>query len=764
VSREVGEAIDGAVPATAGAAEQLTEFLTEISSFKDEERAIRAATERIAGMFEADAVAVIDARGTVACTGFGPAGISIDSLREAVHGQAEVLDVPGVGRCAIVVARIDDSRLETLILARRAGSFTDDERNLVEGLARMLGLTVGLLRAAEKERRVREASDLHREENARLLDSLQERKRLLERLSRIQSSIVARRALGEVLDAIVEGAKDLLGDETVGLRLLDPDDPEMLIMVASAGVREEMVRANARSALGGGAGGRAAAEGRLVVIENYAVHPRALPAFAADGIRAALAAPVSEHGEVVGSLVVATHRAGRRYSQAEREMLLAFAEHASLALTNSKTVDDALHQALHDSLTGLPNRVLLRDRLDQALERAARNGSQVAALFVDLDGFKTVNDSLGHAAGDELLVETASRLTTCVRTSDTATRFGGDEFVVLLEDADDLQVARVARRILAQFERPFHIRDRELLIGASIGIALSGDDEDDDLLRNADLALYRAKATGKGRSEVYEPQMHAAVVERLELETGLTKALRSGELAVHYQPILELETGSLAGLEALVRWRHPERGLLLPGAFVPVAEEGRLMVPLGRWVLRQACLEMSAWAERAGLPITLSVNLSSAQLHDRDLCEDVADALMRSGLSPGRLILELTETAFLSDAEASGERLQELKELGVGLAVDDFGTGNASLRHLATFPIDILKIDRSFVDEVGGSGPKGAIARSIINLGGSLDLIVIAEGIETPEQEDELIGLGCRYGQGFHLARPGRLDELTPSA
>ena len=697
------------------AAQHLTEFLVAVSSFSEEEAAIRGATQRLAEIFEADAAAVIDSRGPVVTTGLGPAAPH-QALRALADGEEGELDVPGLGMCPVVLERIDDSRFGTLILARGEPAFSDEERRLIHGLAQVLGLTVRLLRAAEKERRLRQVSEQQREENARLLDSLQERKRLLERLSRIQSSIVSRSELNEVLDGIVAGARDLLGDETVGLRLVDPDDPQTLIMVASAGVDEDLAHDNTRSRIGMGAGGRAAAEGRLVVIEDYAAHAQALPAFAADGIRAALAAPVHEHGEVVGSLVVATHREGRRYSQAEREMLVAFAEHASLALTDARTVDDALHLALHDSLTGLPNRALLHDRMDQATERAERTGGSVAALFVDLDEFKTVNDSLGHAAGDELLVEAAKRLLRCVRLSDTAARFGGDEFVVLLEDADPFQVARVASRILEELERPFEIRGRELLIGASVGIAISGED-DDDLLRNADLALYRAKSTGKGRSQLYQPDMHAAVVERMELEGALAKALRDDQLALHYQPVLELEGRALVGVEALVRWRHPIRGLLMPGDFVPIAEDGRLMIPLGRWVMQTACAQVAKWQGESPAPVSLSVNVSLAQLHDSGILDDVGDALAQTGVAPERLILELTETAFLADTESTGKRLAEFKELGVRLAVDDFGTGNASLRHLARLPVDVLKIDRSFVSEIESDDRQAVIVRSIIDLG-----------------------------------------------
>ncbi len=500
----------------------------------------------------------------------------------------------------------------------------------------------------------------------RLVESLAERQRLLERLSKIQASIVRRRDLDEVFEAIVAGAQELLGDETVALRLIDPEDPAMLNMVASAGIGDQLADEMRRSPLGQGAGGRAAADGRLIVIEDYAAAEDKLSAFAEDGIRAALGAPVREKGEVVGSLVVATHRPGRTYSRAEREMLVSFAEHASLALNDAKTVEDAIHQAFHDSLTGLPNRQLLIDRLEHALARAARTESRAAVLFVDLDTFKNVNDSLGHAAGDELLREAARRLVGCVRAADTAARFGGDEFVVLLEDVDTQRVARVANRILEAMGEPFVVRDREVFIGASIGIAIGGD-ESDDLLRNADLALYRAKSKGKGQKQVYEPEMHVAMVDRLELEESLAQALRGSELTLHYQPIIELRSERLAGVEALVRWMHPTRGLLLPGEFIPMAEDSRLMLPLGRWVLRTACLQAAEWRRRheGARDLALSVNFSSAQFSDATLVEGVRRALIESGLPADRLVLELTETALFHDPDTVADRMLELKRLGV---------------------------------------------------------------------------------------------------
>jgi diguanylate cyclase (GGDEF)-like protein len=750
---------------TSWAAQQLTEFLAAVSAAGDEQTAVAGAVERVTEAFEAEVGAIIDADGeVVVASGFGIGDVPHAAINRVRLGETDRLEVPGIGNCPALVTPIGDERLDALVLARDEElTFSSEERNLARGMARMLAQTVRLLRVVEAERKLRALSEQQAAENARLVVSLEERRRLLERLSKIQSSIISRRELHEVLEAIVAGAYELLGDETVGLRLIDQRDPSQLVMVASAGVGPELLREVRRTPLGLGAGGRAAAEGRLIVVEDYAADDHNLAAFAGDGIRAALAAPVHEHGEVVGSLVVATHRAGRTYSKAEREMLLAFAEHASLALTDARTVEDAIHQAFHDSLTGLPNRLLLIDRLDHALARAARVNTQTAVLFIDLDTFKTVNDSLGHAAGDELLREAAARLLDCVRSADTAARFGGDEFVVLLEDVDEDRVARVANRILEAMSEPFKVRNRQVFIGASIGIAVGGD-QADDLLRNADLALYRAKAKGKGQKQAFEPEMHVAMVQRLELEEGLAKALRGGELVLHYQPLLDLNSRRVEGVEALVRWRHPTRGLLLPGEFIPIAEDSRLMLPLGRWVLADACRQLAEWRDRHELAggLTMCVNFSSAQFQDPTLVGGVRETLADVSLPADRLVIELTETAFLRDPDTMEERMAELKRLGVRLAVDDFGTGNASLRHLARFPVDVLKVDRSFVGKLGADRRQTAIAGSIIALGAELDMVVVAEGIERPEQIDQLLELGCRFGQGFYLGRPAPAAELEP--
>jgi diguanylate cyclase (GGDEF)-like protein len=744
------------------ATHQLAEFLAAVGSFDEAAAAMRDAVERAAEAFEAEVGAILGKGSIEASIGFARGEVPEADLRAVAAGTLDALEVPGVGRCEAISVPIDDPRASRLVLARHsAEGFDPEEANLLRGMARVLALTLRTTRVLEAERAVRRRSEAQGEENLRLLASLRERQKLLERLSRIQRSIVSRSALEDVLESIVGGARELLGDEVVGLRLVDESDPSRMNMVATTGVKPQLLEATQRGHVGEGAGGRSITEGRLVVIEDYQQSSQGHPRYVADGIRAAMAAPVRERGEVVGSLVVGTRRQGRTYSNVEREMLLAFAEHASLALNDAKTVEEAIHQAFHDSLTELPNRALLLDRLQHALARAARSGSRVAVLFMDLDTFKTVNDSLGHAAGDELLVAVARRLIDCVRVGDTAARFGGDEFVVLLEDVDDEEdVATAAQRILDALQEPFGVQGRDVFISASIGIAI-GSNEAEDLLRNADLALYKAKTNGKGRHEVFQRAMHVAVLERLELEGDLQRALQKDEFTLHYQPIYKLRTGEIAGVEALVRWRHPERGLLAPGEFIPLAEDTRIILPLGRWVLHEACRQAARWRrEHPGHEaLAVSVNLSSAQLGEAAVVDEVRAALRDSGLDPQSLILELTETAFLEHTDGVAARLWQLKSLGVQLAVDDFGTGYSSLQHLRRFPIDVLKIAKSFVDGLGGASDESALARAIIDLGGSFQLRVVAEGIETEDQVERLRELGCDLVQGFHFAKP-----LEPSA
>jgi diguanylate cyclase (GGDEF)-like protein len=421
------------------------------------------------------------------------------------------------------------------------------------------------------------------------------------------------------------------------------------------------------------------------------------------------------------------------------------------------------HQSLHDALTGLPNRVLALDRAEQMLARARRQQIPVAALYIDIDGFKHVNDTFGHAAGDELLRTVAIRLEGVVREGDTAARLSGDEFVVLVEgSALDAGPELVAERLLEVLRQPYEIdgqRGRQLSLTASVGIALGERASGAELLRDADVALYEAKAAGKSCYMLFQSSMQTAARDRLTLEMDLAEALEQRQLFLQYQPTFDLQSERVIGVEALIRWRHPGRGVIAPIEFIPIAEESGLIVPIGRWVLAEACMQAAIWYG-SGYRIGLSVNVSGRQLDDDELIEDVRRALAESGLDPTTLTLEITETTLMRDAEATAKRLSMLKELGVRIAIDDFGTGYSSLAYLRQFPVDALKIDRSFISGIAGSNGSAALIHTLVQLGKTLDIETLAEGIEERSQLETLQREHCDHGQGFLFSRPLDVDAV----
>ena len=421
------------------------------------------------------------------------------------------------------------------------------------------------------------------------------------------------------------------------------------------------------------------------------------------------------------------------------------------------------HQAFHDPLTGLANRALFRDRVSHALALAQRRGSPVTVLFLDLDDFKKVNDSLGHAEGDRLLMAAAERFLACARSADTVARLGGDEFAILIEGADGRE--GLTDRLAAAMSHPFSLSGNQLRVTASIGVAsASTGDKADDLLRNADMAMYAAKRRGKGHAATYESRMYADIRERLDLETALRAAIEGHELTLFYQPIVNLRSGGIHGVEALLRWEHPQFGRLLPQHFIPLAEETGLIVQLGSWVLGEACRQLQVWrAAHPQLSLAVSVNISGRQLQGSGLADALRQTLTSSGVEASSVVLEITESVLMQQTEAVLERLQQLKGFGVRLAIDDFGTGYSSLSYLQRFPIDILKIAKPFVEEVGQGADRSALARAIIGLGDTLKLQTIAEGIERAEQRAALIELGCTLGQGHHFwpaLSAAAIDEL----
>jgi diguanylate cyclase (GGDEF)-like protein len=480
------------------------------------------------------------------------------------------------------------------------------------------------------------------------------------------------------------------------------------------------------------------------------------------GLEVGVAVPVLADREVVAVLELFNLAEG----QDDRRVLNLVATVASqlgTVIERKRAQERLAHQALHDPLTELPNRALFLDRLALALARLRRRRSSMAVLFADVDRFKVVNDSLGHDAGDRLLVTLARRLREVLRPGDTLARFGGDEFAVLCEDVPEGDVDGIAERMMDALAEPFTTGGREVFVSMSVGIAVSRDPDQrpEALLRDADAAMYLAKDRGRARYEVFDEAMRDQSSERLLLENALRRAPERGELRALYQPIVRLADGSMVAAEALVRWNHPERGLLEASQFVPLAEETGIIVPVGGWMLTEACREAASWSGNGDAP-SVSVNLSARQLNRADLVDAVAKALAESGLNPDRLWLEITESVLMEDADATVVTLERLRALGVHLSVDDFGTGYSSLAYLRRFPVDALKVDRSFVAGLGQDPEDSAIVEAVVSMAHSLRLSVVAEGVETREQLNRLRDLGCELAQGFLFAAPVPPSALDP--
>jgi len=493
----------------------------------------------------------------------------------------------------------------------------------------------------------------------------------------------------------------------------------------------------------------------LVSIDDPAADPAEARYLASIGQRTMAMIPLVAAGRTVGLIEVTSIRRDAFDARAV-ELAVMLAGEAAMALENARLYDEIRHQALHDGLTGLANRVLFRDRVEVAVARSRRTGTRIAVLFLDFDDFKALNDTHGHARGDEVLVVAAQRVSEVLRPSDTAARHGGDEFAILVEDiVDEADALTVATRLAEALRQPMPIGQTEVRIAASIGVAIggAGHESADDLLRNADVAMYAAKGSSRGGAEIFRPSLRDGAAERADRAARLRGVEERNELRLDYQPIVELATHRIDGLEALVRWQPPDGPVLMPGDWIDLAEESGDIVPIGRWILREACRQARDWQIRLSRPdLRVSVNLSARQFREHDIVATVAAILEETGLPPQTLTLEITESGLMRRTEATIAGLDALRELGVHLAIDDFGTGYSSLSYLERFPIDILKIDRTFVSSVGDD--VSPIARAIVDLGRTLGLEVIAEGIEHIEQARWLADLGCRYGQGYLYARP----------
>jgi len=567
----------------------------------------------------------------------------------------------------------------------------------------------------------------------------------------------------QMVDSVVESVGDL-GFDTTQLCLYDPEGNHWE-MVASYGLPITRGAQGLRT----GIVGRVWDQRNTVVVQDYPGDTDALPAALEAGVRSAVVVPVWCEGTLRGGLAAArTGEGGIRPEEVECVEILAAL--AGIALGNVERLDERnrweaelAYQATHDVLTGLPNWTLFAELQERARAHARRSGRSAAVLLLDLDRFKAVNDSLGHDLGDALLREVAVRLRDAVGNDGAVARYGGDEFVVLVEDLlDDTAAVLMADRLLAALRPPVRVgAEDDVYTTGSIGIAFIRKDSatEHNPLREADLAMYRAKESGKGRWKMFEPGMDARALRLMQIEAQLRKAVSGGEMYLAYQPIVDLVEGRMTGVEALLRWRHPERGLMMPDEFIPVAEESGLIIDIGQWVMEEACQQVQAWNGMGG-GLRVSVNLSGRQFHDPSLVARVRSVLSRTGLDPDRLVLEITETIAMEDLGSTIDMVGDLSHLGVGIALDDFGQGSSSLSALRRFPLESVKIDKVFVSGVTEDGPDRAIVGSVLTLADSLGINVTAEGIETAPQMEALIDMGCPQGQGYLLSRPVGRDEV----
>jgi len=725
------------------ATQQLTEFLSVVADCPGGPAAQHAAVECAARALDADVAVLMIDTVPVAAVGLAAGEVPATALAEVAAGRRTTLDL-ATGPHAVTFATIGGDATGVLVLGRRGPAFSAEEVCLLRGMARVLELSLQSLQMNDR------------------LRNCQNRGRLVfEELCGVQRAVARRLPLNQIYSMVVAAVRDATGGEMVSLNLVDTADRTRGSMVAAVGVPPEVFAKLQHIPLAaGGAAGLAVLGDEVVLVEDYATAPMALPSMTAAQLQSVIAVPVHENGQAIGSLVVGSFSTRRSFDKPVQDLIKAFAEHVSLAITDART-REAMTQAFHDSLTGLASRALFLTRMEESL---AAGGRGAAVVFVDLDRFKVVNDSLGHDAGDLLLTGVADRLRAGLREGDTAARLGGDEFAVLLPGVAGADEALpIAERILAALRQPFDLKGTETYVSASIGLAhgTAGELSAQDLMVHADLATHQAKKHGKDRVETFEPAMRRAFQAAVAIEADLRRAVVQHEFELRYQPIVHLQTGEITGVEALIRWQHPSRGLVPPMDFIPLAEETGMIVPIGEWVLREATRQVAAWnrRRRAGRPLTVSVNVSAVQLEQAALPQMVQSALDASGLPAGRLILELTESLLVDYRAATLHRLEKIKALGVRLAIDDFGTGYSSLAYLRRFPVDIIKIDKSFVDDVVDEPTAAALTHGIIQLGQALKLSTIAEGIEHAGQLNSLAGGNCELGQGYYFAEP-----LTQSA
>ena len=599
--------------------------------------------------------------------------------------------------------------------------------------------------SAARVKRARRAADRSQVKGATEADSLDGVPSALREAERVTRGLLS--APGPAAGAyatVLEQAVTLVSASAGSIRVRDPADPAWMVTMAHHGAAPAPERWRSRAPISEGVSGRVLMTSKIVEVwggGDLTFGSKIAP----PGTQAALGLPLRKHGEVFGSLVVATTTEGRRFRGEERELLSAVLWEAAATLAHLDALEQA-NRAVTDPLTGLANRTALLDRLEHKLARAERAGREVSVVFLDLDGFKLINDSLGHLAGDELLRLVAARIGGCTRRNDTCARLGGDEFAIVPWEGGSARL--VAERVKRALADPFVIEGQEVFVGASVGIA-TGREEAQALLRNADVAMYHAKRAGLTVPARFEPGMWKARVSRLAGEAELRRAVQDSAFELHYQPIFDLGSGAPAAFEALVRWNHPERGLILPGEFRPLAEDTGMVVDIDRWVLREGCRQFAHWWRTA--PLSLGINVTVADLRQPGFAAQVEEAI-GGAFPPGALILEIVESAPLAGSPEITRTLHELSELGVRIALDDFGTGYSSLLNLSRLPIDMVKLARQLLDP-RGRNPRGLLA-GMIDLVRHLEMEAVAEGIETEDEHRLLAELGCQLGQGFLLSRP----------
>ena len=558
-----------------------------------------------------------------------------------------------------------------------------------------------------------------------------------------------------LLETILAHATALLGTPHGYIYLVEPDE-KTLVVSHGSGMFLDFI--GHRMSIDEGLGGQVYRTGAPMAVADYDAFSGRSPDMPTGAFGSVLGVPLASGGKAVGVIGLASGTTDRSFGPRETHALVRFAQLASIALDNSRLFDAAQRGALHDPTTGLPNRELLADRIAHALASTPSDGTAIAVILLDLDRFKVINESVGHAVGDRLLAAVGQRLVDSLRPSDTVARFGGDEFGIILDpvlDADDAR--RIAERIGNDLRTPFPMGGREWFISASLGISLgrTGRTTPGEMLREAEIAMVRAKGDPAKRYALFETSMSDQTMDRIDMENDLRRALERGELRVYYQPLVDLASDRIVGFEALVRWQHPVRGLVPPLAFIPLAEETGLIIPLGRWVLETACRQATRWhdARPAGPRLLMSVNLSARQFVQPDLVDHVDEILSETGMDPTMLELEITESVVMDQSEVGIRTLSRLRDMGVRLVLDDFGTGYSSLSYLRHLPLDTIKIDRTFVSGLEGDTDR-SIVEAVIGLAHGLRISVVAEGIETEGQFEVLRAMGCDVGQGYLFARP----------